>query len=105
MQNKNSGYLQGKVGLFYGTVSGSLIKDVSLEQWTLSGVGDVGGLVYQNQGELQNIIMTDSSIVSQGDAGDLVFRNLGTISNSQITPTLHTHTYFLSFLPNPGDII
>jgi hypothetical protein len=82
----NNDYL----GLFGWINSGGSVKNLSLENFTVSGFQDVGGLVGYNYGTISNCYSTGTVSGIDGSAytGGLAGYNYGTISNCYSTGTV-----------------
>ncbi|AFV22853.1 GLUG domain protein [Methanolobus psychrophilus R15] len=72
------------VGLFGRTDAGATIKDVGLVDINITGENNVGGLVGENTGTIENSYST-GNVTGDISVGGLVGHNLGTIENSYST--------------------
>jgi PKD repeat protein len=84
----------GYVGLFGYTGSGSEIKNVGLENISVRGHIDVGGLVGHNEyGTISNSSSTGSVSSSDNKVGGLVGYNKGTIGNSYSSSSVNSNNH------------
>lgn len=74
-----------KIGLFGFTESGSLIRNVGLVSNSMTGNGNIGGLVGDNSAAISNSYATGSVMGSGQNIGGLTGSNSASISNSYAT--------------------
>jgi hypothetical protein len=85
------------LGLFGYIGSGGSVKNLSLENCSVSGSQDVGGLAGENDGSISNCYSTGAVAVISGDfsqcLGGLVGGNVGSISNCYSTGSVSGFWY------------
>jgi hypothetical protein len=75
----------GYYGLF-GYTDGATVRNVGMMGGSVSGIGEIGGLVGKNNGTIANAYATGSvSAGSNSNGGGLVGQNNGTIANAYAT--------------------
>jgi hypothetical protein len=106
MKNSNDDYRDGRVGLFYGTTSTAIIKDLIMENWTLLGYASFGGLVTINQGNITNVSLINSEISSTtSNIGGLFYENYGFLENITMSEVNVTGIYTGGMIyKNSGDL-
>ncbi|MDQ1092209.1 filamentous hemagglutinin family protein [Xanthomonas sacchari] len=72
----------GYVGLFGGTSNASVIRDLRLNNVSISGGYYVGGLVGHNQGAIKNVKVNGTVTATSSSVGGLVGYNTSSIDNS-----------------------
>jgi filamentous hemagglutinin family protein len=94
---------QNFVGLF-GATSGAAISNVGLLGGSVTGNNNVGGLVGDNAGTIQNVYVT-GNVIGMNDVGGLGGSNGGTISNSYATGSVSGNSFVGGLLGRNGGTI
>ncbi len=83
----------GSWGLFSGTESDAIIKNIGIEDISITSDGYTGGIVGWNMGLIQNCSVTGKIAANYQEVGGIVGSNQGTIENCYADIDLMGNTY------------